>query len=66
MLRVNHTEINCGNDGKYSRIVDFPKASAPAGFWAEATITDANGKTRTEDVTPEGWEELPVSTQTDY
>ncbi|MDU0479630.1 hypothetical protein QVA66_10300 [Staphylococcus chromogenes] len=66
MMRVNYSEYSCGTDKTYSKVVEKPTASAPAGFWAEAKITSKDGSTRTVDVTPDGWAELPVPTQTNY
>lgn len=66
MMRVNHSELHCGSDGTFSQVKDFDQASAPAGFWAQATITGQDGSIRVEDVTPDNWASLPVPTQTDY
>ena len=66
MMRVNYSELHCGRDGKYSLVHDFKQASAPAGFWAEATVTGKDGSTRKVDVTPDEWRDLPVATQTAY
>ena len=63
MTRINYREISAGRDGTYSRITTQPQASAPSGFWAEAVITAPDGSTRTEDVTPDEYRELPVPTQ---
>ncbi|WP_165242321.1 hypothetical protein [Corynebacterium lizhenjunii] len=66
MLRVNYSELRCGRDGTYSMIHRLPQASAPTGFWAEATITAPDGTKRVVDVTPPDWRELPVPTQARY
>ncbi|WP_293768090.1 hypothetical protein [uncultured Corynebacterium sp.] len=63
MMRVNYSELHCGKDGTYSLVHNFKQASAPAGFWAEATVTAQDGTKRTVDVTPEEWKSLPVPTQ---
>ena len=63
MTRINYREISAGRDGTYSRITPQPQASAPSGFWAEAVITAPDGSTRTEDVTPDEYRDLPVPTQ---
>ncbi|WKK62132.1 hypothetical protein QYQ98_04495 [Corynebacterium sp. P3-F1] len=64
MIRINYREISAGRDGTYSRITAQPQSSAPSGFWAEATVTSPGGATRTLDVTPEEYRNLPVPTQT--
>ncbi|WP_206214033.1 hypothetical protein [Corynebacterium qintianiae] len=69
MMRVQFSEYSCGASGanrKYDRVVEKPVGSAPAGFWAEATITSTDGTTRTVDVTPHELAQLPVPTQTNY
>ena len=66
MTRINYREIHCGKDGKYSLTSNYKQTTAPSGFWAEATITGKDGSTRTEDVTPEEYRNLPVPTQTIY
>ncbi|MGV0327906.1 hypothetical protein ACUY3D_01830 [Corynebacterium guaraldiae] len=66
MTRINYREIHCGKDGKYSLTSNYKQTTAPSGFWAEATITGKDGSTRTEDVTPDEYRELPVPTQTIY
>ena len=63
MTRINYREISAGRDGKYSRITAHPQSSAPTGFWAEATVTAPDGTTRTLDVTPDEYRNLPVPTQ---
>ena len=63
LRRVNYREVGCQN-GVASIVSHYELASAPAGFWAEATITGANGTKRTVDVTPDAWKHLPVPTQT--
>lgn len=63
MTRINYREISAGRDGTYSRITPQPQASAPSGFWAEAVITAPDGSTRTEDVTPDEYRDLPLPTQ---
>ena len=67
MMRVQYSEYSCsasGADRKYDRVAEKPVATAPAGFWAEATITSPDGSVRTQDVTPAEWASLPVPTQT--
>lgn len=64
MTRINYSEISAGRDGTYSRVVTHPQSSAPSGFWAEATVTSKDGTTRTIDVTPDEYRDLPVPTQT--
>ena len=66
MTRINYREIHCGKDGKYSLTSNYKQTTAPSGFWAEATITSKDGSTRTEDVTPDEYRDLPVPTQTIY
>ena len=69
MMRVQYSEYSCGTSGanrKYDRVAQKPVATAPAGFWAEATITSPDGSVRTQDVTPSEWAHLPVPTQTLY
>ncbi|WP_296149222.1 hypothetical protein [uncultured Corynebacterium sp.] len=63
MTRINYREISAGRDGKYSRITTHPQSTAPTGFWAEATVTAPDGTTRTLDVTPDEYRNLPVPTQ---
>lgn len=63
MTRINYREISAGRDGKYSRITAHPQSTAPTGFWAEATVTAPDGTTRTLDVTPDEYRNLPVPTQ---
>ena len=63
MTRINYREISAGRDGTYSRITAHPQSSAPTGFWAEATVTAPDGTTRTLDVTPDEYRNLPVPTQ---
>ncbi|GAB3942886.1 TonB-dependent receptor [Corynebacterium tapiri] len=63
MTRINYTEMTCGKDGTYSLKHTFDQASAPVGFWAEATITSPDGSVRKQDVTPDQWAQLPVPTQ---
>lgn len=63
MTRIKYREISCGKDGKYSRIAALRESTAPSGFWAQAVITSPNGATRTVDVTPSEWAQLPVPTQ---
>ena len=63
MTRINYREISAGRDGKYSRITAHPQSSAPTGFWAEATVKAPDGTTRTLDVTPDEYRNLPVPTQ---
>ncbi|MFE1538534.1 hypothetical protein ACFWIF_09210, partial [Corynebacterium bovis] len=62
MLRVSYREIHC-KDSSYSLVSDYPLATAPAGFWAEAHVTSPDGSTRTIDITPDDYESLPVPTQ---
>ena len=64
MTRINYREISAGRDGKYSRVTAHPQSAAPSGFWAEATVTGKDGSKRTIDVTPDGYRNLPVPTQT--
>ena len=64
MTRINYREISAGRDGKYSRVTAHPQSAAPSGFWAEATVTGKDGSTRTIDVTPDEYRNLPVPTQT--
>lgn len=64
MTRINYRELSAGRDGKYSRVTAQPQSSAPSGFWAEAVITGTDGATRTVDVTPDDYRDLPVPTQT--
>lgn len=69
MKRVRFSEYTCGRSGKnraYDLVFDRGVHPAPVGFWAEATVTSRDGSRRTIDVTPEGWEKLPVPTQTAY
>lgn len=66
MMRVQFSEYSCGADKTYSRVAQKPVATAPAGFWAEAKITSSDGSTRTENVIPDEWAQLPVPTQTTY
>ena len=66
MMRVQFSEYTCGRSGSWDLSVDRPVATAPAGFWAEATITGRDGSSRTIDVTPAEWAQLPVPTQTVY
>ena len=63
LRRVNYREVGCKN-GVASIVSHYGLASAPAGFWAEATITGTDGTKRTVDVTPDAWKHLPVPTQT--
>ncbi|MCT1452213.1 hypothetical protein M3G18_04675 [Corynebacterium sp. p3-SID1145] len=63
MTRINYREISAGRDGNYSRITAHPQSSAPTGFWAEATVKAPDGTTRTLDVTPDEYRNLPVPTQ---
>ena len=63
MTRINYREISAGRDGTYSRITTHPQSTAPTGFWAEATVTAPDGTTRTLDVTPDEYRNLPVPTQ---
>lgn len=63
MTRVNYQEVHCGRDGKYSLLSNYPQSSGPSGFWAKALITAPDGSTRTEDITPDKWANLPVPTQ---
>ena len=62
MLRVLYREVHC-KDSSYSLVSDYPLATAPAGFWAEAHVTSSDGSTRTVDITPDAYEDLPVPTQ---
>jgi len=64
MTRINYRELSAGRDGTYSRVVTHPQSAAPSGFWAEATVTSKDGSTRTIDVTPDQYRNLPVPTQT--
>ena len=64
MTRINYREISAGRDGTYSRVTAHPQSAAPSGFWAEATVTSKDGTTRTIDVTPDEYRNLPVPTQT--
>ncbi len=64
MTRINYREISAGRDGTYSRITTHPQATAPSGFWAQAVVTSPDGATRTIDITPETYRNLPVPTQT--
>ncbi|AWB83939.1 hypothetical protein C3E79_05140 [Corynebacterium liangguodongii] len=67
MMRVQYSEYSCDRPGgSYTKVLDKHVATAPAGFWAEATITSPDGSTRKQDVTPDDWAELPVPTQTIY
>ena len=69
MMRVQYSEYSCTTSGAsrtYDRVAQKPVATAPAGFWAEATITSPDGSVRTLDVTPSEWASLPVPTQTLY
>ncbi|WP_426717934.1 hypothetical protein [Corynebacterium auriscanis] len=63
MTRINYRELHCGKDGTYSLTSNYPQASAPSGFWAEAKVTAKDGSTRTVDVTPDEYRSLPVPTQ---
>lgn len=65
MTRVNYREIHCGRDGKYSLVSNYGTASAPSGFWAEATVTSRDGSVRKIDVTPDKYRQLPLPTQSD-
>ena len=64
MTRINYRELSAGRDGTYSRVTSHPQSAAPTGFWAEATVTGKDGSTRTIDVTPDQYRNLPVPTQT--
>lgn len=66
VTRINYSEVNCGKDGRYSLIANRDQATAPVGFWATATITGKDGSTRTQDVTPDEWKNLPVPTQSSH
>lgn len=66
MTRINYREVHCGKSGNYDLTSNYKQTSAPSGFWAEAKITDKAGNTRTEDVTPDEFRDLPVPTQTIY
>lgn len=63
MTRVNYRELHCGKDKTYSLVSNYPQATAPSGFWAEAVVTSPNGSTRRVDVTPDDYANLPVPTQ---
>ena len=65
MTRVNYREIHCGRDGKYSLVSNYGTASAPSGFWAEATVTSRDGSVRKIDVTPDKYRQVPLPTQSD-
>ena len=66
MSRINYRELHCGKDKKYSMTSNYKQASAPSGFWAEATIQSPAGSSRTEDVTPDDYRDLPVPTQASH
>ncbi|WP_425450992.1 hypothetical protein [Corynebacterium senegalense] len=69
MMRVQYSEFTCGTAGaerSYDRVFARGTSTAPAGFWAEATVTSRDGSTQTTDVTPDEWAGLPVPTQTTY
>jgi len=66
MTRINYREVHCGESGKYDLTSNYKQTTAPSGFWAEATITSKDGSTRTVDVTPDEYRDLPVPTQTIY
>lgn len=66
MSRIDYQELHCGKDNTYSLTSNYQQASAPSGFWAEATIVAPDGSSRTEDVTPDTYRHLPVPTQTSY
>ena len=66
MSRINYRELHCGKDKKYSMTSNYKQASAPSGFWAEATIQSPDGSSRTEDVTPDDYRDLPVPTQASH
>lgn len=60
LTRINYREFNCST----GKPLAFRQASAPSGFWAEAVVTAKDGSTRTLDITPDEWRDLPVPTQT--
>ncbi|AKK02007.1 hypothetical protein [Corynebacterium epidermidicanis] len=65
MMRVNYSEFTCKN-GQYTLTNNLPTATAPAGFWAEATITGRDGSKRVVDVLPTEWTSTPLPTQTAF